>query len=90
MPDDLLRIRVSNSGDACEAGLYFFKEDGFAVSKFLTLPSNGLRNELVFDVSDLNRDDIRRCRVVFTLPKGNAKAVFQDVELSVAHHFNKP
>ena len=90
MPDDLLRIRVLNSGDACEAGLYFFKEDGFAASRFLKLPSNGLRNELVFDVSDLNRGDIRRCRVVFSLPKGNGKAVFQEVELSVAHHFNKP
>ena len=90
-PDDLMRIRVRNNGSPCEVGLYFFKEKGFAASKFLKLPSNGLRNELVFDVSDLkNHDDIRRCRVVFFLPKGNGKAVFQDLELSVAHHFNKP
>ena len=90
VPDDLLRIRVRNSGDACEAGLYFFKEKGFATSKFVKLPNNGLRNEVVIDVADLKNEDIRRCRVVFYLPKGNGKTVFQDLELSVAHHFNKP
>ncbi len=89
-PDDLMRIRVRNIGSPCEVGLYFFKEKGFAASKFLKLPSNGLRNELVFDVSDLkNHDEIRRCRVVFFLPKGDGKSVFQDLELSVAHHFNR-
>ncbi|MBQ7651349.1 MAG: DUF4838 domain-containing protein [Victivallales bacterium] len=88
-PDDLFRIRVRNSGDACEAGLYFFKEKGFAARKFVKLPNNGLKNEVVIDASDLKNDEIRRCRVVFYLPKGNGKAVFQDLELSVAHHFNK-
>ena len=88
-PDDLIRIRVRNGGESCEAGLYFFKEKGMVDKIFRKLPSNGLRNELVFDVADLNRDDIRRCRVVFRLPKGDKKALFQDLEVSVAHHFNK-
>ena len=87
-PDDLVRVRVRNDA-ACEVGLYFFKENGFAVSKFAKLPANGLRNEVVFDVSDLSRDDIRRCRVVFSVPKGDAKVVLKDLELSVAHHFNR-
>ena len=87
--DDLIRLRVRNSGDACEAGLYFFKDKGMVDKMFRKLPSNGLRNELVFDVSDLNRDDISRCRVVFRFFKGDNKAIFQDIELSVAHHFNK-
>ena len=89
LPDDLFRIRVRNSGDVCEAGLYFYTETGFADKRFFKLPSNGLRNEVVIDVADLGRDDICGCRVVFSLPKGNGKAVFRDLELSVAHHFNK-
>ena len=88
-PDDVIRLRVRNSGDSCEAGLYLFKDKGMVDKVFRELPSNGLRNELVFDLPNLNRDDIRRCRVVFRFFKGDKKAIFQDLELSVAHHFNK-
>ena len=88
-PDDLIRLRVLNSGDSCDAGLYFYGEKGFVDKRYFKLPSTGLRNELVFDLSDLNNNNIRSCRVVFHTLKGQGKTVFQDLELSVAHHFNK-